>query len=497
MTQNLAACVDCIMLYGLARMLRRSVTVCRHATGVQTEQHFSVAHRCLSSQPRDYALPNSTWSHHTKELYDKFMTLSKDGSWKPLPSYDTTIHHRDGMWPETDRKSRLFTRNIDKDGVGFEYCMFYNKAEKRIVCIFQPGPYLEGPPGYTHGGCIATIIDITAGTGAVYSCGSVLTANLNVNYRNPIPLGSTVIIDSRVEKEEGRKVYLSCQIRSHDDAVLHNEATGLFIRINSGEPQVDSLKIYTSFQIRSHDDDDDAVLHTEATGIMLHDVARKLRGTSAVFHHTAGEHTEHHFSVTHRCLSQPSQPRDYALPNSNWSHHTKELYDKFMTLSKDGSWTSLPSYNKPVHLRDDMWPEAERKTRFFLRNTDEDGVGFEYCMFYNEAEKRTVCIFQPGPYLEGPEGRTHGGCIATIIDATMGTGTALSCGRAMTANLNINYRNPIPLGSTVIVDSRVEKVEGRKIYLSCQIRSRDDAVLHTEATGLFIRVALGESEAKL
>ncbi|XP_072283858.1 acyl-coenzyme A thioesterase THEM4 [Pyxicephalus adspersus] len=116
-------------------------------------------------------------------------------------------------------------------------------------------------------------------------------------------------------------------------------------------------------------------------------------------------------------------------------------------------------------------------------------------MFYNQDEKRIVCIFQPGPYLEGPRGFTHGGCIATIIDATVGTGAVYNSGHAMTANLNINYKNPIPLGSTVIIDSRVDKVEGRKIYTSCQVRNHDDSVLHTEATGLFIKV--GDSEAKL
>ncbi|KAM5127405.1 LOW QUALITY PROTEIN: acyl-coenzyme A thioesterase THEM4-like [Mantella aurantiaca] len=134
-----------------------------------------------------------------------------------------------------DRKTRLFTRNVDEDGVGFEYCMFYNKGEKRTVCIFQPGPYLEGPEGYTHGGCIATIIDTTLGTGIVYGCGMVMTANLSIDYRSPIPLGCTVL-DCRVDRE-GRKVYTSCQVRSHDGAVLHNQATALFIKTTPGESE--------------------------------------------------------------------------------------------------------------------------------------------------------------------------------------------------------------------------------------------------------------------
>ncbi|XP_073465307.1 acyl-coenzyme A thioesterase THEM4-like [Aquarana catesbeiana] len=219
------------MLYGISRIIRGGAALCRHtaAARVQRERRYSVAHR-----PRDYALPNPTWNPDTKRLYEE---LSRDRSWRRLPSYNTTAH-RDGISPEGDRKTRLFTRNLDQDGIGFEYCMFYNEAEKRTVCIFQPGPYLGGLTGYTHGGCIATIIDATVGTGIVHSIGPAMTANLNIDYQNPIPLGSTVIIDSRVEKVDGRKVYTSCQVRSHDDAVLHNKATVLYIKLKkSGESE--------------------------------------------------------------------------------------------------------------------------------------------------------------------------------------------------------------------------------------------------------------------
>ncbi|KAM3909874.1 acyl-coenzyme A thioesterase THEM4-like [Leptodactylus fuscus] len=191
---------------------------------------FSTCQR--SHAHRDYSLPNASWSRNTQELYRKYEELSRGGAWRRIPSYNSSVHHIADFPPEESRVTRLFTRNHDQDGVGFEYSMFYNTAEKRMICIFQPGPYLEGPPGYTHGGCIATILDSTLGAGVVYVSGHVMTANLNINYRNPIPLGSTVIVDSHVEKIEGRKVFARGQIRSHDDQILHTEATGLFIKLN-------------------------------------------------------------------------------------------------------------------------------------------------------------------------------------------------------------------------------------------------------------------------
>ncbi|XP_040188409.1 acyl-coenzyme A thioesterase THEM4-like isoform X1 [Rana temporaria] len=216
------------MLYGLCRIIRGGAAVCRHTaatTGVQSDRQFSAAH-----QPRDYSLPNPTWSPDTKRLYEE---LSRDRSWRRLPSYKEFARSRQSISPEAERKTRLFTRNLDQDGIGFEYCIFYNEAEKRTVCIFQPGPYLGGFAGYAHGGCIATIIDATVGVGIAHGIGPAMTANLNIDYRNPIPLGSTVLIDSRVEKVDGRKVYSNIQVRSHDDAVLHNEATALYIKLKT------------------------------------------------------------------------------------------------------------------------------------------------------------------------------------------------------------------------------------------------------------------------
>ncbi|XP_040188414.1 acyl-coenzyme A thioesterase THEM4-like [Rana temporaria] len=223
------------MLYGLSRIIRGGAAICRHTAGTQSECRFSVTHCCATRPLRDYSLPNSTWNPDTKRLYEE---LSRDRSWRRLPSYNTTINPLDGMSAEADGETRLFTRIAERDGVGFEYCMFYKEAEKRMICIFQPGPHLGGVTGYAHGGCIAAIIDSTVGLGIVHGIGPAMTANLNIDYRSPIPLGSTVLIDSRVEKVDGRKVYSSCQVRSHDDAVLHIEATGLYIRVNCGEAKL-------------------------------------------------------------------------------------------------------------------------------------------------------------------------------------------------------------------------------------------------------------------
>ncbi|XP_062048257.1 acyl-coenzyme A thioesterase THEM4 isoform X1 [Lepus europaeus] len=187
------------------------------------------ARRPFSSEKaiqKDYSLPNPSWTKDIRLLYDQFMKKCEDGSWKRLPSYKYTK-----FVEEQTPKAQIFTRSLE-EGLGFEYVMFHNDAEKRVVCVFQGGPHLQGNHGYVHGGAIATMIDITAGTCAVLTGGYAMTANLNINFRRPIPLCSVVVINSQIDKIEGRKYFISCDIRSVDEKTLYSEATSLFIKLD-------------------------------------------------------------------------------------------------------------------------------------------------------------------------------------------------------------------------------------------------------------------------
>ncbi|XP_062048258.1 acyl-coenzyme A thioesterase THEM4 isoform X2 [Lepus europaeus] len=150
------------------------------------------ARRPFSSEKaiqKDYSLPNPSWTKDIRLLYDQFMKKCEDGSWKRLPSYKYTK-----FVEEQTPKAQIFTRSLE-EGLGFEYVMFHNDAEKRVVCVFQGGPHLQG----NHG---------------------------------PIPLCSVVVINSQIDKIEGRKYFISCDIRSVDEKTLYSEATSLFIKLD-------------------------------------------------------------------------------------------------------------------------------------------------------------------------------------------------------------------------------------------------------------------------
>ncbi|XP_038146088.1 acyl-coenzyme A thioesterase THEM4 [Cyprinodon tularosa] len=197
----------------------------------------------FSHKPRDFSLPNPSWGEEMMRLYKHYNLQSEEAAgqgedgerWTRLPSYNRSLKYATGgvyLSKMIQSKARLFTRNIRDPGAAFEYVLFFRNDKQRCLCIFQAGHLLEGPPGHVHGGAIATMIDTVTGTHASLLSAPVMTANLNINYRSPIPLGSTVLIESTLDKEEGKKKFISCKVSSTDGSKLHTEATALFVSIS-------------------------------------------------------------------------------------------------------------------------------------------------------------------------------------------------------------------------------------------------------------------------
>jgi acyl-coenzyme A thioesterase PaaI-like protein len=113
------------------------------------------------------------------------------------------------------------------------------------VCVadIRIGKDLNGHEGIVHGGIISLMIDDTFGwgyqamglaQGKSYGDNDfpmVVTANLSVNYRAPLPAESNVVIRVRHESTDGRKIYMSARLESNDGSILYSEATALFITV--------------------------------------------------------------------------------------------------------------------------------------------------------------------------------------------------------------------------------------------------------------------------
>jgi len=109
-----------------------------------------------------------------------------------------------------------------------------------------------------------------------------------------------------------------------------------------------------------------------------------------------------------------------------------------------------------------------------------------------EGGKSIVSVFYLGSDLSGHQGIVHGGMLATLLDE----GLARCCfpllpnGVAVTANLNVDYRKPVPADQYVVLRARTTKVEGRKAWVEGHIESLpkngEEAVVMVEAKALFI-----------
>ncbi len=70
----------------------------------------------------------------------------------------------------------------------------------------------QGPPGHLHGGASAAVLDEAMGA-AVWSAGlRVVAVNLEINYKQPVPLGQKVTIRARVKEKQARKVLTTGEI---------------------------------------------------------------------------------------------------------------------------------------------------------------------------------------------------------------------------------------------------------------------------------------------
>eukprot|EP01114_Cavostelium_apophysatum_P022825 TRINITY_DN8394_c0_g1_i1.p1 TRINITY_DN8394_c0_g1~~TRINITY_DN8394_c0_g1_i1.p1 ORF type:complete len:226 (+),score=34.55 TRINITY_DN8394_c0_g1_i1:79-756(+) len=112
------------------------------------------------------------------------------------------------------------------------------KEQKLIGAVYFPFT-CEGPPGCVHGGALATALDSCLGWTAVRGAGfGHVTLNLNTNYKKFVRLGSVVQIECKIDKRDGKKLYISGNL---SDGHLTNptifvEATSLFYQANAHPP---------------------------------------------------------------------------------------------------------------------------------------------------------------------------------------------------------------------------------------------------------------------
>ncbi len=106
---------------------------------------------------------------------------------------------------------------------------------------------------------------------------------------------------------------------------------------------------------------------------------------------------------------------------------------------------------------------------------------------YRHGEE-VVASFTFGAAHEGGPYLAHGGAVAAVCDDLLGHVLRLVSTPAVTARLEVDYLRPVALGEPLRLVARLERREGRKLWLTCEARDEGGEVRFA-ARGLFVQVA--------
>jgi len=112
---------------------------------------------------------------------------------------------------------------------------FYRDEEaRRTICQFKLSRRYEGPPGYAHGGVIATILDEAMGKVNKFRNVVALTKKMEVEYLKPVPLYTKLTVIGREHEVVGRRHINVAEI-SNDSGQVLARSTGTFIAIDTSQ----------------------------------------------------------------------------------------------------------------------------------------------------------------------------------------------------------------------------------------------------------------------
>jgi acyl-coenzyme A thioesterase PaaI-like protein len=95
----------------------------------------------------------------------------------------------------------------------------------------------QGPPGYAHGGILATALDEAMALLVHHQGIHALTTGLEVWLRAPVPVGTFVDVEARIEGRDGRRIELVASAINGDPAREVATSRGTFVAV---EPEPDS-----------------------------------------------------------------------------------------------------------------------------------------------------------------------------------------------------------------------------------------------------------------
>lgn len=114
-------------------------------------------------------------------------------------------------------------------------------------------------------------------------------------------------------------------------------------------------------------------------------------------------------------------------------------------------------------------------------------VGMKLVFELDFDARRARGAFTLGANYAGGGGFVHGGIIAVVLDEAMGKLSKLTDEKAVTAEMNIEYRKPVPVDQAIVVEGWQEEETGRNRLRIAEIRDLQGNLL-ARGKGRFVVV---------
>ena len=128
------------------------------------------------------------------------------------------------------RKNHCFGCGHDNpQGMKLKFSL--DEDTRQAVCHFKLSRKYTGPPGHSHGGIIATILDEAMGKVNKFRNVLALTGSMEIKYLRPVPLGQPLTVTAHEQSVDGRRHINAAEIKNEKGEVLAS-STGTFIAID-------------------------------------------------------------------------------------------------------------------------------------------------------------------------------------------------------------------------------------------------------------------------
>jgi len=89
----------------------------------------------------------------------------------------------------------------------------------------------------------------------------------------------------------------------------------------------------------------------------------------------------------------------------------------------------------------------------------------------------------------GGPGVVHGGYTALVFDEITGmVSVAHQLAPAVTRSLTVNYRKPVPVEERILLSARLDRLEGRDLHISAEMRLVAGDALLASAEAIYRRI---------